>query len=132
MKGNSFWSYRPYAPPLTEVGEIYVCRVAPFEDKIRLEWLPAGETSYSVYFRKREEGEFVLSGSTEETEFELCRLERDTDYEFYVSAGNKKSRVRLARCGESVGVTVNYLHPDDDVYAFSGHYLCSPSLVFLL
>ena len=42
---------------------------------------------------------------------------------------NKKSRIRLARCGESVGAAVNYLHPDDEAYAFSGRYLCSPSLV---
>lgn len=35
----------------------------------------------------------------------------------------------MARCGKSVGTVVNYLHPDDEAYAFSGIYLCSPSLV---
>ena len=35
----------------------------------------------------------------------------------------------MARCAEAVGTVVNYLHPDDSYYAFSGHALCSPSLV---
>ena len=47
----------------------------------------------------------------------------------YVESNGKKSRVRLARTGEAVGVVVNYLHPDDRYYGFSGHCLCSPSLV---
>ncbi len=41
----------------------------------------------------------------------------------------KKSRVRLARTGDAVGVVVKYLHPDDTAYSFSGRYLCSPSPV---
>ena len=32
-------------------------------------------------------------------------------------------------CRDSVGTVVNYLHPADDCYSFSGHALCSPSLV---
>lgn len=35
----------------------------------------------------------------------------------------------MARCGDPVGVVVNYLHPQDNAYAFSGKYLCSPSLL---
>ena len=35
------------------------------------------------------------------------------------------------RTGEGIGDShvINYLHPDDEIYAFSGRYLCSPSLV---
>lgn len=46
-----------------------------------------------------------------------------------MEAEGKKSRIRLARCGSAVGTVVNYLHPDDEAYAFSGRFLCSPSLV---
>ena len=56
-------------------------------------------------------------------------LEPDAEYEFYLQAGAQKSRVRLARTSEAVGTVVNYLHPEDEAYAFSGRYLCSPSLV---
>lgn len=124
------WSYAPYRPFLTEVGDIYICRVVPFEDKIHFEWLEkCGECS--VYIRIKGEGEFALVGRTEENEFDITYLETGKDYEFYVESGDKKSRVRLAHTGKCVGTTVNYLHPEDDAYAFSGKYLCSPSLVRL-
>ena len=130
MKGYNLWSYAPYRPLLSEVGDIYICRIVPYETKIRFEWLSTDDTSYSVYYKKREDVDFVHWGDTLCTYCEIDGLLCDTDYEFYVSTNAKKSRVRLARCGRSAGgSTVNYLHPDDQAYAFSGRYLCSPSLV---
>ena len=129
MKGYNGWSYCPYKPLLTDVGDIYICRVAPFTDKIHFEWLSEEEKTYDIYYRKRNQGEFLHWQKTTQNECDILNLERDTDYEFYVESDGKKSRVRLARCGESVGTVVNYLHPDDEAYAFSGRYLCSPSLV---
>ena len=128
MKGYNAWSYRPYRPFLIDVGDIYVCRVVPYENAIRFEWLP-GEDEYDVFYRKRGEGDFILWEKTKNSESLICGLNADEEYEFYVSSNEKKSRVRLARCGASVGTTVNYLHPDDEAYSFSGRYLCSPSLV---
>ena len=130
MKGTNQWSYAPYRPLLTAVGDIYICRIAPQKNAIRLEWLPLEPTAdYTVCYRKRDEGDFTAWGTTKELFCVLSELSTDTDYEFYISSGEKKSRVRLARCGEGIGTPVNYLHPDDDAYSFSGHYLCSPSLV---
>ena len=130
MKGTSLWSYTPYRPLLAEVGDIYICRVAPHKNAIELEWLPARNAAeYTVLYRKRDEGNFATWETTRETSCRLSGLACDTDYEFFVKAGEKKSRVRLARCGEGVGTTVNYLHPEDEAYAFSGRYLCSPSLL---
>lgn len=128
MKGLNTWSYRPYRPPLYEVGEVYICRIAPDEASIHFEWLACG-TEYDVYFRKRGEGEFVLAGKTSECGYTLTGLEGETDYEFFVRSEKGKSRVRLARTGAVLGTVVNYLHPDDEAYAFSGRYLCSPSLL---
>ena len=129
MKGYNKWSYAPYKPFLREVGDIYICRVAPSETAIHLEWLYEGDVSFDVYYRKRDEGEFTLAGTTTSSYFDITGIERDTDYQFYVVSGDKKSRVRLARCAETVGTVVNYLHPDDNCYSFSGRALCSPSLV---
>lgn len=129
MKGCKNWSYAPYKPLLTFVGDIYICRIVPYIDKIHFEWLSEDGGEYSVFFKRRADGDFVCAGRTSENAFDIPGLERDTDYEFFVSNGAKKSRVRLARCGESVGSVVNYLHPADEAYAFSGRYLCSPSLV---
>lgn len=129
MKGYNLWSYAPYKPLLYDDADIYICRVVPYEDKIHFEWLKANENTYSIFYRERNKGEFVHFKDTNETECDILNLKKDTDYEFYVTAGDKKSRIRLARCNKSVGVVVNYLHPEDEAYGFSGHYLCSPSLL---
>lgn len=129
MKGYSLWSYAPYKPLLRDVGDIYICRIAPGQNSIHFEWLDAGETEYSVFCRAKNAEDFVCCGQTKWTAFDITNLETDTDFEFYVSSGDKKSLVRLARTGEVVGTVVNYLHPDDEAYSFSGRYLCSPSLV---
>ena len=128
MKGQNTWSYQPYQPFLWETGDIYICRIVPYETKIHLEWL--GEASvYRVYYRAKGSESFLLAGETKENAFDIENLICETDYEFFTEADTKKSRIRLARCGKSIGTVVNYLHPEDEVYGFSGHYLCSPSLV---
>lgn len=130
MQGQNTWSYAPYKPFLYETGDIYICRVAPSETAIHLEWLDAGKLC-SVFCRVRGEEAFSHCGDTAATAFDITGLQTDTDYEFYVAAEDAKSRVRLARTGKSVGTVVNYLHPEDDAYLYSGRYLCSPSLLRL-
>lgn len=130
MKGNNKWSYAPYQPLLRNVGDIYVCRLAPSKNAIHLEWLGLEEgCEYEILFRKRDEGEFLSAGKTCATEYDITGLECDTDYQLFVRCKEKQSRIRLAKCAEAVGTVVNYLHPDDNCYAFSGRALCSPSLV---
>ncbi|MCI1220250.1 MAG: glycoside hydrolase [Bifidobacterium sp.] len=41
------------------------------------------------------------------------------------------SEPRLVRCGQMVGSVVDYLHPKDDAFRFSGQYLASPSIAKL-
>ena len=129
MKGITTWSYAPYRPFLTNVGDIYICRVVPDQTSIHFEWLDTDDANYTVFYRKCGTEDFLQAGETTSTEYTICGLTPDTDYEFYVAAEGKKSRIRLARCGKAIGTVVNYLHPDDEAYAFSGRYLCSPSLV---
>lgn len=129
MKGHGLWSYTPYTPLLTDTGDIYVCRIVPYKNKIHLEWLGGDFSEYSVFIRKSGDEDFSFAGKTANCEFDIDSLTEETDYEFYVESGDKKSRIRIARCGEAIGTVVNYLHPNDEAYAFSGRYLCSPSLV---
>ena len=131
MKTPARWSHDPYRPPFIFVGDIYICRIAPEKDAIVFDWLPCGAESYSVFCRERGEEAFISVGKTASCTFRLSGLCENREYEFCVAAGEKKSRVRLARCTASVGTVVNYLHPEDEAYAFSGRYLCSPSLVRL-
>lgn len=130
MKGITTWSYSPYKPFLTNVGDIYICRIVPNIAGIHIEWLEKYGECY-VYFRVKGKGEFKLSGKTDKNEFDILGLETGSDYEFFVESEGKRSRIRFARTGKCVGTVVNYLHPDDDAYSFSGKYLCSPSLVRL-
>ena len=129
MKGCNTWSYRPYKPLLTEVGDIYICRIAPGAGTIHFEWLAEEGLTYSIFLRKRECGDFICLGQTTENFWDVSGLEDQADYEFFVRSGDLKSRVRLAHTGEAVGTVVNYLHPEDEAYSFSGRYLCSPSLL---
>ena len=129
MKAVIGWSYTPYKPPLYEVGDVYISRLAPTETSIHVEWLGEAERDYEIFYRVRGEKSFIFAGKCCGTEFDILSLKSDTDYELYVALGEKKSRVRLARCGKHVGTVVNYLHPDDDAYDFSGRYLCSPSFI---
>ena len=129
MIGQNTWSYRPFKPLLWDVGTPYICRIIPSSNGIHLEWLPENVDHYEIFIRKQNDGEFTSCGSTPQCHFDIHGLESNADYEVCVSAGEQKSRVRLARCGNTEGVVVNYLHPMDDAYAFSGQYLASPSLL---
>ncbi len=129
MTGINKWSFSPYKPLLFDSGDIYISRVCPDCDSIHFEWLDTSDKEYEVFCRVRDEGEYKSFGKTDKCEFDICGLVEHREYEFYVQAGEKKSRIRLARCGKPVGVVVNYLHPEDGAYKFSGQFLCSPSLV---
>ncbi|NLD87303.1 MAG: hypothetical protein GX633_03495 [Clostridiales bacterium] len=132
MRGINTWSFRPYKPFLFDTGDIYVSRLYPGERNIGLDWLPIeGEKDYTVHYRLRG-GEKWQTMPVERCSCVISGLEDNVDYEIYVSSGEKKSRVRLARTGAVPGdVVVNYLHPEDETYSFSGRYLCSPSFVRL-
>lgn len=128
MRGYSKWSYAPYRPLLTEE-MLYICRVVPSAEKIHIEWLDTDDGSYKVFYRKRGDGKFSLAAETGLCSFDIQKLIAGEEYEFFIEANGKRSRVRLAKCADAVGTVVNYLHPEDDAYSFSGKYLCSTSLV---
>ena len=129
MTGVTTWSFAPYKPFFFDTGDIYVCRLAPGEDSVHAEWLDRPGKDYDVFLKKSGEGDFALAASVTVPGVTLRGLDRDTDYEFFVRSGREKSRVRLFRTGRAVGTVVNYLHPADGAYAFSGQYLCSPSMI---
>lgn len=129
MKGYNYWSYAPYRPLLTEVGDIYICRVVPYINSIHFEWLDEKKSEYQIFCRKRGQENFLLYKTLSSNECDITDLETETEYEFYVQSGEMKSRIRIARTGESVGTVVNYLHPEDEAYLFSGQFIASPSLV---
>ena len=130
MKGITSWSFERYRPPVNDGTEIYICQIIPSRERIYLAYkceTVSGE--WRIHYRKKgseDAWQTVCTGCDSVT---LDSLDDLCDYELYVSCGDKKSAVGYARTGECVGVTVNYLHPDDPKYAFSGQHPCTPSLL---
>ena len=127
MKGTNSWSYAPYKPILFDSGDITVTRIIPQEESIHIEWL--GDSAHSVFFKKRGTETYTEEIIEGKNECDIGGLEKGNDYEFFLEGQGKRSRLRLARTGNTVGTPVNYLHPLDGAYSFSGKYLCSPSLL---
>lgn len=134
MKAAAGWSY-PHYRPLHEKERLrapYICRTAPFERGFEFDFKDTVKcSSYKLFVRKADSEEADI--------FDLTRcsgrvegLEDGTDYCFRVEREDgASSSERLVRTGEVPGTVVNYLHPEDTEYAFSGRYLCSPSLIRL-
>ena len=129
MKPVTSWDFHPYNPPVRDFGGISICRLAPSKNAIHVEWLDTGDKEYTVFYKKvGAEEEATLTVSVNECD--ITDLEEYVDYEITVRAGEKYSRTRLAKTADAVGdAVVNYLHPDDKAYAFSGQYLCSPTII---
>lgn len=135
MKGNTGWNYRPFTRLIDmEIRTLpFVCRIAPFAGGFEFQWFdngaPDGEhfVRYRVYTSLGEWTDLPLREDT----LRIEGLTDQQDYEFQVcrKGAEGASAVRLVRTGFVPGTVVNYLHPEDKVYAFSGHSLCSPTLV---
>ncbi len=135
MRGYSNWNYRPYSRlnQLEKRLQPYICRLAPGHDVINLEWLDNGSNSGHTLQIRIRSTQIWTDIPLDTAATTVKGLQPDQDYELRVIRNDDgiESDVRLARTGDYVGIPVNYLHPEDDAFAFSGHSLCSPSLVKL-
>ncbi|MBQ8508409.1 MAG: exo-alpha-sialidase [Clostridia bacterium] len=135
MKAHTSWSFRPYVQlHRMERGLApYICRLAPGEDSFTVDFIDNGspDAAHVVYYRVKDEGDFAVI-RPENGSATISGLADQTDYEVYVERDDgARSSVRLVRTGYVPGTVVNYLHPADPEYAFSGNYLCSPSILRL-
>ena len=142
MKAALAWNYTRYLPlhESARMAAPYVCRIAPHATGFSFDFLEVGQKSadftpknakYSVIWRLRDQ-DACCSRPLDGFSGRVDGLLPDTDYAFRVVRDDGVgSDERLVRTGAAPGIVVNYLHPDDPAYAFSGRYLCSPSLVRL-
>lgn len=136
MKGHSYWHYHPYSRLNDMQRRVFpfLCRLAPHENSIEFEWFDNGDSGpHTVFCRIWGSDRPYIVKSLSGPCGVIDGLETGRDYELFISRedGGEKSPVRRFRTGASVGTIVNYLHPADEVYSFSGWSLCSPSLVKL-
>ncbi len=134
MKATDSWSY-PHYLPLHEKKRAqapYICRIAPYADGFEFDIADCVKNAkYRLIWRERDADE-ANSLELDSTSGKLTGLEAGKDYAFRVEREDRVSSTeRLVRTLEAPGTVVNYLHPEDPEYAFSGRYLCSPSLIRL-
>ena len=137
MKGNTRWYHRPYQPLHTQkvAKNPYICRLAPFADGVEVQILDYGAPNSNHQLKLRPMGtsepwtSFPLTGDRTT----ISGLNPWTDYEIIAERADESaaSAVRFFRTGEYPGRMVNYLHPKDTQYAFSGRALCTPCIVRL-
>lgn len=150
------WGHTPFVPPETalyggmHVGfNVKIVHLTVEDGAAELDWLPvAGAAQYRVVAGRR--GESVgfannrpagtpdpqlLPGDATHARF--TGLHNGIDYEVSVFALDAQGKVlersltRLFRPGPFPGTMVNYIHPKDYMYAFSGRSTCSPFLIRL-
>ncbi|MEG0767905.1 MAG: sialidase family protein, partial [Clostridia bacterium] len=134
MHGVNSWAYHPYLP-LTQQGKAmlpYVCRLAPGANAFAFEFFDQGfEGAHEIHLWRKGQSTPVTVLPLVGFEGFVEGLDTLTDYAFSVHrvgvAG--QSDTRYVRTGKVPGTVIQYLHPEDDQYAFSGKSLCSPSIV---
>ena len=137
MKGVIGWDHCPYRPfdKWAEAEKPFICRIAPYRSGFEAEWIDNGSTDgHILQYRQMESYDPWTEINCAGNSARVDGIGDHTDYEFRVRRTQTPeicSAVRYVRTGETVGTVVNYLHPADDIYAFSGKALCSPSLVKL-
>ncbi len=152
------WGHRPFVPAETSLFgamhkgfDVRIVRLSVGEGCVELEWLPPktpGVAQYRVNVARR--GQSVgfannrpagipdpLLLPPDATSCRFSGLVNGVDYEVGVFALNDagkpvaRSLHRLFRTGYFPGTVVNYIHPDDYTFAFSGRSTASPFLLEL-
>jgi len=132
MRGITNWNYNPFCPlnELEFLKRPHIVRLAPFEDGFDLEWLDRADNDVHMLYVGEREGNSLHKYELKSNKYSVSGLKKNAEYKIYIeSKSGKKSKPRLLHTGYIPGTVINYLHPEDNAYVFSGRYLCSPSLV---
>ncbi len=134
MKVESSWCHKPYLPVSEQemADAPYICRLAPYETGFEAEWFHGNSKDEHILYWQhisRKDWEKIPVSSHM---VRVDGLKENEEYRFFIAAADgKSSQVRLVRTGRVPGVTVNYIHPRETQYAYSGVNTCSPSLLKL-
>lgn len=126
------WSYRPYVQfrDRTDTRPV-ICALRPSEGGFSVEYISDHESGCRLFRRRRFSDEWKaipVSGG----KARITGLDDLSDYEFYIEdPDGNRSLTRLVRTGKPVSSVINYIHPDDPSFDFSGRYCCSPSILRL-
>lgn len=128
MQCSSNWDHHPYRPLDQEKLPVWLERLAPGAGRIAFDFSGSDQAEFFWRGPKGEKGSAVFTGGSGC----IIGLMEEDEYEIALTLpGGEPTQWHPVRTGFVPGSVVNYLHPDDSAYAFSGRYLCSPSLVRL-
>ena len=122
------WSSTWYRPQVHGKESIYIKQIIPYIESVYIAFSSDQEKN-TVFFRKKDSNDSWNSIECDGECVMLPSLSEGCEYEFYIASENSLSAVGYARAGYVPGTVVNYLHPEDRKYSFSGGHLCSPSLL---
>lgn len=137
MRGSTKWYHHPYQPMncLAVAQAPYICRLAPFVDGVEVQILDNGapDSAHILKIRPMDSSEVWQIHAFDGDRTKISGLRSQTDYEIIAERTDQtaSSARRFFRTGEYPGRVVNYLHPKDLQYAFSGRALCTPCIVRL-
>ena len=137
MRGSSHVNHRPYIPHnrSEEKKNPYICRLAPFATGFTLEWFDHFDSGeHTLYYVRRWGDKTLHSMPLTHSVVTVEGLEEHVEYDCYIeSSKGHRSFVRPLRTDTPPkGCTViNYIHPEDNQYFFSGHFFGSPTLARL-
>lgn len=128
MRCSEKWSVDYYTPPNITNYNIIIDQVVPKEMSFYFSW-SGGKDLWNVFYRSKGSEDTWNVVQTNVPNIEIFVHKTTEEYEFYVECGSDVSMLAFVRTGYVPGTVVNYLHPEDTRYAFSGGHLCSPSLL---
>ena len=134
MRGVTSWNFTPYVEPhKKQRGESpYICRIAPFKNGFTADYIDNNPDGSGYYVSYGIPGQIKETIPADGGTFTIKGIQDHTDFEFYIRRGTgATSSTRLVRTGNIPGTVINYVHPRDTEYRFSGWYPCSPSIVRL-
>lgn len=126
-----YWNYDRFLTydKMTELKKPYICRIVPSASDVCVEI--KNPTGSDILYLKERYGSKTVSKKMLNGVCVIEGLDVRNEYTVYVENQYGKSDERLLLADDVIGSVVNYLHPDDRIYCFSGNYLCSPSIVRL-
>lgn len=146
QRAASAWNHAHYLPQAGTVppgpygdGRLRITRIAPGNGRIRVDWTTApdaAERGFRLECRLRGSAAVpaALSLPRGTRGADITGLENGAEYELDLAGlppDGIRAPQRLARPGKLPGTVVNYIHPEDHTYGFSGRSPASPSLVRL-
>ena len=123
--------YRPFTIYGDQQGLPVITRIAPKKDGFELEWIDTANPVNKKATLRLTVDEINFTEVEINDNFAEISAPSDRLASFVlITDDGRQSRKVHVQCADYPGISVvNYLHPSDNRYEFSGKYLCSPSII---